>query len=81
VTIVDAEATESFDGFEEDNPRKDTPSKSVPGSGIPQDTSSNLDNPIVPEPDAVEETSPYPQVREVSSIPEAEEEENWPSDL
>lgn len=81
VTIVDTEATESFDGFEEGDPRRDTRSESVPDSRMPQDTSSNPNSPIVPEPDAVEETSPYPQSREVSSIPEAEEEENWPSDL
>ncbi|MBD1918381.1 MULTISPECIES: Ycf66 family protein [Cyanophyceae] len=71
VTIVDTEATESFDGFEGDDPRRDTRSESVPGSGKPR---------VLSEPDAVKETSSYPQAREVASIPEAEEEENWPSD-
>ena len=71
VTIVDTEATESFDGFEGDDPRRDPRSEAVPGSGEPL---------VLSEPDAVKETSPYPQAREVSSIPEAEEEENWPSD-
>ncbi|MBD2109700.1 Ycf66 family protein [Nodosilinea sp. FACHB-13] len=81
VTIVDTEATESFDGFEGDEPRRDTPFESVPVPGMPQDTSLSRDSSSILEPDAVQETSPYPQAREVSSIPEAEEEENWPSDL
>ncbi|MBD2112248.1 MULTISPECIES: Ycf66 family protein [Cyanophyceae] len=81
VTIVDTEATESFDGFEEGDRRQDTRSESVPVPGIPQDTSSSRNSSSIPEPDAVKETSPYPRAREVSSIPEAEEEENWPSDL
>lgn len=72
VTIVDTEAIASVDGFEGDEPRRDTGSESGSDSTEPQ---------VTLEPNAVEEISPYPQSREVSSIPEAEEEENWPSDL
>ncbi|MBD1876479.1 hypothetical protein H6F75_23610 [Nodosilinea sp. FACHB-131] len=81
VTIVDTEATESFDGVDEDNPRRDTRSASVSGPGVPQATSSDHDSSAIPEPDAAKATSPYPSAREDSGIPEAEEEENWPSDL
>lgn len=72
VTIVDTEAIASVDGFEGGEPRRDTGSESVPDSTEPQ---------VVSESDAVEEISPYPQSRKGSGIPEAEEEENWPSDL
>ncbi|MBW4481358.1 MAG: hypothetical protein KME14_02325 [Tildeniella torsiva UHER 1998/13D] len=71
VTIVDTEAIESVEGAEGGDFRRDNRSESIPFSGRPQGIS---------EPDAVEETIPSPQAREVPNIPDAEEEENWPDD-
>lgn len=83
VTIVDTEAIVTVEGTDGVASFRDTRSESVPGSEMPQALRfENRNRPISPErqPDAEEGIIPEPQAGEYPSMPDAEEEENWPDD-
>lgn len=84
VTIVDTEAIESVEGSDRVDSLRDSRSESVPGIEMQQASrSENRNRPISSErqPDAEEGIIPAPQTREHPSMPNAEEEENWPADF